>query len=174
MHGKIHWLVGDTTSPPGPQIAPSGLWDAPSGATPGAGNYIYLHSEAGDYIGQGQTFVYSPMNATVSLTGTGRYAQFNINTSSGAWWTGEFESMNGIPQLTSGYYGDLRRYPFHNHVKGGFDVFGFSRGCNTLTGWFMVDNISYVNGSLASLDLRFEQHCEGLAPALRGKIHWVN
>jgi hypothetical protein len=26
---------------------------------------------------------------------------------------------------------------------------------------------------LIAIDLRFEQHCEGAAPALHGQIHWV-
>ena len=174
LHGKIHWIVGDTTQPPGPQSPPPvGLWDAPSGATPTSGNYVYLLSDSGDYIGAGQSDVYTPANATVTLSGSGRHASLNVNTNSNI-WSGEFEGMNVISQLSPGYYGDLERWPFNNPVKGGLSWYGFGRGCNTLTGWFVVDSVSYTGGNIASLDLRFEQHCEGASSALRGKIHWVN
>lgn len=38
---------------------------------------------------------------------------------------------------------------------------GQGRGCNTLTGGFVVDGETYSNGALTAIDLRFEQHCEG-------------
>jgi hypothetical protein len=81
--------------------------------------------------------------------------------------------MTGLTQLQPGYYGDLQRYPFHNPVRGGLSVSGNGRGCNTLTGWFVVDAVSFTGGILDAIDLRFEQHCEGGAPALRGKLHWI-
>jgi len=37
----------------------------------------------------------------------------------------------------------------------------------------VVDGVTYSGATLTSLDLRFEQHCEGLAPALHGQIHWA-
>ena len=40
-------------------------------------------------------------------------------------------------------------------------------------GWFVVDAVTYVGDTLTAIDLRFEQHCEGHAPALRGEIHWI-
>src|SRR6185436_5873209 len=39
-------------------------------------------------------------------------------------------------------------------------------------GWFVVDSVSYDNGSLTALDLRFEQGCYAGAGTTRGKIHW--
>ena len=80
--------------------------------------------------------------------------------------------MNTLSQFQPGYYGDLERYPFHNPVKGGLSWYGQGRGCNTLRGWFVVDSVTYFNGFLSSIDLRFEQHCEGLTPALHGRIRW--
>jgi len=35
-----------------------------------------------------------------------------------------------------------------------------------------VDRLVYTNGVVTSLDLRFEQRCEGGTPALHGAIHW--
>ena len=46
-------------------------------------------------------------------------------------------------------------------------------GSNTLTGWFAIDNVTYVNGAVTAIDLRFELHSEGGTPALHGAIHWT-
>jgi hypothetical protein len=165
LRGKIHWDASDTTVPPGPVLPiPSTTWAPSAGSTPASGNYIYLDSQAGDYIGQGQVSTITDMaifpgTGMVSITGGG--------------WTGTFQAMNSLTQLQPGYYGDLSRYPFHNPVRGGLSWSGNGRGCNTLQGWFAVDSVSYDAGGLAAIDLRFEQHCEGWSPALRGKVHWV-
>jgi hypothetical protein len=81
--------------------------------------------------------------------------------------------MSTLTQLQPGYYADLQRYPFHNPAKGGLDWSGMGRGCNTLTGWFVGDSVTYTSNVLTAIDLRFEQHCEGFAPALHGNIHWT-
>ena len=79
--------------------------------------------------------------------------------------------MNTLSRLEVGYYGDLQRYPFHNPVKGGLSWSGEGRGCNTLTGWFVVDSLTYDGNTLTAIDLRFQQHCDG-GPALNGAVHW--
>jgi uncharacterized repeat protein (TIGR01451 family) len=173
LHGQIHWTAADNSQPPGPvQPVPSGLWDAPASALPASGNYIYLESDSGDYIGAGTTYLYTPASGTVGVTANGKLLQVNVSTADT--WTGSFLAMNVLTQLQQGYYGNLERYPFNNPVTGGLDWSGNGRGCNTLTGWFAVDSISYSGTALQSVDLRFEQHCEGGAPALHGKIHWQN
>ena len=173
LHGKIHWVAGDTTSPPGPvNPPPANLWQPASGATPASGNYVYLQSDAGDYIGQGGIYTYTPADSTLATTANG--GLLHVGVSGNKVWTGDFRTMNIITTLQPGYYGDLERYPFNNPAKGGLSWSGDGRGCNTLTGWFVVDSVAYTNGSLTAIDLRFEQHCEGGPAALHGKIHWVS
>ena len=172
LRGQIHWAAGDTTAPPGPQTpVPSSLWQAPSGSTPASGNYVYLQSDAGDYIDQGQNRLFTQPDAALAVTSTG--ALLNVGVGAGIdSWSGQFAGMDSITQLQPGYYAGLQRYPFQNHAVGGLDWSGAGRGCNTLTGWFAIDGITYTGGVLAAIDLRFEQHCEGGASALHGKIHW--
>jgi uncharacterized repeat protein (TIGR01451 family) len=171
LRGKIRVVANDTASPPGPVVPPpSGLWSPAPGATPDSGNYVYLQSDAGDYIGGGRTYTYTGSNATFSLDAIG--SRVSVVLSGNESWIGEFQGMTGIARLQPGYYGDLQRYPFHNPVKGGLSWSGEGRGCNSLRGWFVVDSVSYDVGGLASITLRFQQNCEGRAPALRGKISW--
>ncbi|WP_179119124.1 DUF4214 domain-containing protein [Massilia sp. KIM] len=171
LHGKIRWRAGDTTAPPGPVAPPpAGLWRPAAGATPTSGNYVYLESSPGDYIGGGATRTFTDANATLALSAVG--ARLVLNIGGASWYSGDFAGMNSLTQLQPGYYGDLRRYPFHNPVKGGLSFSGDGRGCNTLIGWFVIDKISFVQGVLADVDLRFEQRCEGAMAPLRGRVRW--
>ncbi len=171
LRGKIHWTNGDPTQPTGPVIPPpTGLWQPAAGATPATGNYVYLASTAGDYIGEGRSYTYTQTDSVLAVTTSG--ARVSVGVEGFESWAGEFQGMNTLQQLVPGYYPNLLRYPFHNPAAGGLSWGGDGRGCNTLTGWFVIDSISYAGANLASIDLRFEQHCDG-GPALNGKIHWV-
>ncbi|CAN7590727.1 DUF4214 domain-containing protein [Pseudoduganella sp. LjRoot289] len=168
LHGQVHWDAADTSGIPGPVLPmPAGLW-SPSIVTPTA-NSVYLESTAGDYIGQSKTYSYLAPAATVNVSGN----SFTVNVSGSDSWNANFVGMSSLSALKPGYYGGLQRYPFHNEVKGGMSWSGNGRGCNTLTGWFAIDKITYVSGNVKEFDARFEQHCEGGNSALRGKIHWV-
>jgi len=173
LRGKIHYSNTDTSTPPGPvNPPPSNLWRPSLGALPTTGNYVYLQSTFGDYIGGGQTRTYTPANATLNVSGSG--ARLSVSVNGATWWSGDFVGMNSIPRLKVGYYPNLKRFPFHNPAKGGLSWSGDGRGCNTLTGWFVVNAVTYdAGGTLKAIDLRFEQHCEGTGPALYGKVHWT-
>jgi uncharacterized repeat protein (TIGR01451 family) len=172
LRGQIHWTNADTTRPAGPVLPlPAGLWSPPAGATPASGNYVYLQSESGDYIGAGATATYTQANAILGVTLNG--ARIGVSVNGDETWSGDFQAMNGQTELGPGYYGSLRRYPFHNPARGGLSWYGEGRGCNTLQGWFVIDAVAFTNGALSALDLRFEQRCEGGVPALRGKLHWA-
>ena len=159
---------GSSTGPVNPP--PAGLWQPAPSSTPATGNFIYLKSDVGDYIGQGQTYTYTPATAVLSVSGNGGHLSVGVNGNT--WWNGNFQTMNTISQLQPGYYPGLKRYPFNNPVLGGLSWYGDGRGCNTLQGWFAVDSVTYVNGTLTAIDLRFEQNCEGGTTALHGAIHW--
>jgi hypothetical protein len=136
---------------------------------PPSGNYVFLVSTPGDYIGGGRTELLTPPTSTMSVV-TNRTAALDIAVGG---WRGEFVGMNTLSQLEPGYYGDLQRVPFHNTARGGLNWTGNGRGCNTLKGWFVVDRVSYAWGQLTAIDLRFEQFCEGGSTSQRGVIHWV-
>jgi hypothetical protein len=171
LNGEIHWDINDSTSPPGPVLPPpAGLWEPAAGVTPDTGNYVYLESEIGDYIGQGGNYLYTPADSVITINESGSYLGVWVDGDDS--WSGDFKAMDSLMRLEVGYYGDLQRYPFQNPVKGGLSWSGEGRGCNTLTGWFVVDSVTYDGNTLAAIDLRFEQHCEGGGPALNGEIHW--
>ena len=172
LHGEIHWSADDATMPAGPVVPPpAGLWEPLQGTTPETGNYIYLASEQGDFIGAGTDYIYTDATAVITVEATEIHLSVSVTGIEG--WNGDFEAMDILANLEAGYYGELQRYPFHNPVKGGLSWSGEGRDCNTLTGWFVVDSVTYNGDALTAIDLRFAQHCEGDAPALNGEIHWV-
>jgi hypothetical protein len=167
LHGTIHWYAGDPTEPPGPVNPIPLLWQPAVGATPATGNWVYLVSDAGDYIGQGQTLTYTPDNTTIDVAAESTHVSITVES-----WFGDFAAMAPLSAVARGYYPGLKRWPFHNPAKGGLSWAGQGRGCNALTGWFVIDQVTYSGDTLTGVDLRFEQHCEGDTPALRGAVHW--
>lgn len=170
LNGEIHWDVNDTTSPPGPVVPPpTGLWEPAPGTTPDTGNYVYLESDVGDTVGQGNTYLYTGADDRIEMHML--EDAFIIDINSGE-TSGDFSHMNILSKLEVGYYGNVGRYPFHNAVIGGMHWNHGSRRCDSITGWFVVDSISHEGSEISEIDLRFEQHCEGAEPALHGEIHW--
>lgn len=171
LYGKIHWRADDATSPPGPvNPIPSDLWDVDSSQLPDSGNYVYIESDTEDYIGRGGNYLYTFADSSISVYTLGR--AINVLVGGSESWGGRFQTMNFLDKFQSGYYGDLQGYSSHNPTKGALEWSGEGRGCNTVTGWFAVDSVTYDSNVLTAIDLRFAQHCEGGAPALYGKIHW--
>jgi hypothetical protein len=172
LRGTIHWSADDNTTPAGPiNPVPSTLWQPAAGATPATGNYVYLESETGDFIGQGATNVYTSANSTITVTSNS--GRLTVGVAAGVpGLVGEFKAMEPLTQVQQGYYPGLMRFPVHNPSKGGMSWSSNGRECGTLTGWFAVDRVTYSGNTVTALDLRFEQRCGSSTAALRGKIHW--
>lgn len=174
LRGQIHWNRIDMLKgqPASPAPIPADLWRAPAGTVPSSGSYyLYLESTPGDYIGAGRTYSYDRTNSTIKLSPSGAYVRVDIAGDQN--WTGDFKGLSNMQRLQVGYYSGLSRFPLNNPVLGGLSWSGEGRGCNTLDGWFIVDKVTYQGDTLAELDMRFEQRCEGVASALRGQLHWV-
>ena len=90
-----------------------------------------------------------------------------------SWWEVDLSGPDVQAQLQPGLYPDLGRFPFHNPVEGGLDMSGEGRGCNKLAGAFAVDEVTYANGWLQSVEIRFVQRCEGSGPPLFGALRWT-
>jgi hypothetical protein len=167
LRGTLHWRDDDETAPPPPvNPVPAGLWQPPASVLPSSGNYAYLESQPGDFIGAGQTHLHTPGDSQISVGGFGGLASVRVDD-----WVGSFQAMSTLTRVQPGYYGDLAD-PTRNPAKGGLSWWGNGRACNRVTGWFAVDHVAYSGSTMTALDLRFEQHCEGFAPALHGAIHW--
>jgi hypothetical protein len=145
-------------------------------AVPSSGTFLYMNSEPGDYIGQGIEQLYTSDDSTIrgSLPqGGGYFSASVIQGNYDHWWYVDIAAPPGEPLVEGSYTGALR-YPFNDGAPG-LSVSGDGRGCNTLTGQFDVNEISYAStGELLVFDATFEQHCEGADPALYGRIRIEN
>jgi len=134
-------------------------------------------SESGDFIGQGLSRTYylgdGTWNARYDTNNAGGHVTIsiqNFQVPDGWSWSLNFASPRGQP-LTVGTYDAARRYPFQPDGQPGLSVSGVSRGCNTLTGSFVVSEFRL--GPANTVDrfrATFEQHCEGGSPAMRGQV----
>ena len=176
LHGAVHWASSDTTAPPGPvNPPPAGLWQPPAGSTPASGNFAYFESDPSDFVGIGKSYLYTQANSRFTVNAPANWLYWlYINIDGDLPWNGLIVGMNSMSQLQPGYYPGVLRAPFNNPVKGGVSWGGDMRGCNQSYGWFAIDNVNYTAGAITAIDLRFEQHCEGAAPALHGAIHWTS
>jgi hypothetical protein len=171
LRGVIHWYVDDQTFPPGPvRPPPTALWRPEPGTTPESGDYVYLESEAGDTMGEGNSYLYTPDVAQFSVNGHNRI--FGIAVIGSETWIGSFEAMDFLVEIERGYYPDLLRYGEHNPVKGGLYWRGEGRSCGEISGWVAIDDINYIGAEIQSIRLRFEQRCEDDAGVLHGEIAW--
>jgi hypothetical protein len=169
LYGAIHWQADDTTEPPGPRLPiPGSLWQPAAGVVPASGNYAYLESDPGEFIGAGRAYLYTPANATFSIHENGAY--FTITLDCSEQWEGEFHVMAPLTDIEPGYYPGLETMP-GNPAKGDL-LWGGDGRSNGGTGWFVVDDVAYTDGTPTTLDLRFEQGTGAGQPALHGVVHW--
>ncbi len=139
-----------------------------------ASTFISFNSQEGDYIGQGESRVWSDGSGTFSSNSTiDKPNVVTINfTSDENWWTLDFAAPVG-QSLSVGSYVNATRYPFQEADENGLSISGSGRGCNILEGQFEVVEISYDNdGNLSSFGATFEQHCEKQDPALFGTVSY--
>jgi hypothetical protein len=157
--------------------------DSATGPTRGssATTYLDVHSDPGDYIGAGESHRYTledsvwtaradlgvmePRHITISLR--------PIDNSFRWWWNLDLAAPTGQP-LKPGTYDNARRWPFQSASQPGLSFSGTGRGCNTLTGSFVIRVIELgPDNTLDRFSASFEQHCEGSSAALRGDINVV-
>jgi hypothetical protein len=172
LRAKIRLSALDFIPAPGPVTpVPAGLWQPAQGSTPPTGDYLFLQSDAGDSIGLGQTRLFTAANA--NLSGSPYKNSFHIQAAADSTWVGQFTTMNSSAALQTGFYGELGLMPLQDPSKGGQAWLNNERSCNQATGWVAIDEMSLAaDGTVTSLEMRFEQRCMGAAGALRGKLRW--
>lgn len=134
---------------------------------------LWYVSETGDYIGQGQSLSF---NTGITATGStdGRIVHVSVNTPE-HWFYLDLAAPVGQTLVSGGVYENAQRYPFQASDRPGLSFSGDGRGCNTLTGRFEVTEIKIsAHGYVERLRGNFEQHCEGMVPALFGQVDIAN
>jgi len=133
--------------------------------------FLLLQSQPGDTVGQGQTVAFTTASGPFTVQGNANAVTVSFHTSDNTQtWTLSFSAVTGAALGHSEYEGAIR---VASSAQPGLLVTGNGHGCTTVTGRFMVNGITFASdGSIASLAVDFEQHCNGAAPALYGAIRY--
>ena len=145
-------------------------------APPVGSTLLFLDSELGDYVGQGMRSSYAPSDGTFRATRTfdnGVNIDFDNFAQGGSnFWHLAF-STEDDSDLVPGVYEDATRHPFNPPGSPGLSVVGDGNGCNEVWGRFVVIEATYLpGGQVVRFGADFEQHCDGLLPALFGSVRF--
>src|SRR5262249_28284407 len=121
-----------------------------------AATFAVLDSDAGDYIGGG---VHETLNDEAAFGASPNYdSRISVSYHGvGGWIYFDFAAPQGQP-LAPGAYEGAVRFPFQGITQPGLSVYGNGRGCNTLTGRFVVHEAVISNGVVERFAVDFEQH----------------
>ncbi len=124
--------------------------------------YLRAISTPGDYIGQGKQYSYEGNDLNVQRTNRGVLISVDG-------WRIEFGGP-GQQFLEVGEYTNAKRHAFSKDSPG--IAFGKGRGCNQISGEFVVWEIEMKGNEVASLAIDFVQRCEEKMPPLYGMIRY--
>jgi hypothetical protein len=143
-----------------------------SASSGGGGSSLQMTSQAGDYIGQGQTWAYDSSDGRFSsLIQYGYVSDIEIATSNPAEWWSLWFAAPDHGRLAPGP--DMGATSIFSLGQPGLEVGGSGRGC-TGAGQFTVLGITYdAAGKTAYLDATFSQTCQGSSAALTGEVRYV-
>jgi hypothetical protein len=131
---------------------------------------LAMASLTGDYIGQGEQYLFTLSDGSFTFTNSANVVTFTIND--GDFWDVDLAGPTSA-RLGKGDYENAQRYPFQPAGTPGLNVDGAGRGCNTLTGNFQVFQAGYNSSNvLQSFSANFTQNCEGTEPALFGYLRY--
>jgi len=166
---KNVYMLAKSNTGPSSGWQQRGTWAIPPASAP---TMLFLDSQPGDWVGQGQQYEYTPADGTftVSRNFYNGVSVSVIGPSTSFWWDLDFSATGGIP-IEVGTYLNATRFPFTSFT--GMAVGGNGRGCNELTGRFKVLEVVYdVNGNVQRFAVDFEQHCEDNDFALFGSLRY--
>jgi len=158
-YGALNWDKSKPTHPIPVLPPPPGLWQPAS--VPASGNYVYLESNFGVYMGHGRNYTYTS-NVAIEVGGEQNYTYTSSNANEVKnlnslihvrvdFWSGYFKGMESLLELQVGYYGGLQGYPFHNRQLGGLSWGETWSGCQPLSGWFVIESIQYTEGEVSAV-----------------------
>lgn len=129
-----------------------------------------INSPPGDFVGAGQNLQFTAPGDLFSASrnydnGVSVMVDFPI-----PYWSADFSAPGNDP-LVPGGYENAQRFPFQTFGAPGLSIDGDGRGCNTLSGRFVVDDAAYsTTGDVLRFGAEFEQSCEMFMPPMFGSV----
>ncbi|MEI2430514.1 hypothetical protein RDV84_16350 [Lysobacter yananisis] len=150
-------------------LAIAGLAAAPSALAETSYSFA---SEAGDYIGQGQSKTYTGADSTIAVSGNAQALQMSVNRGNDNWRI-ELSAPRG-QRLQPGRYYFAERSAFRTGRSPGIDIGGNGRGCGSTWGSVYIQQIEFgANDAVTALEATGLQRCElENAPLLTAKLRY--
>ncbi|MGH8080898.1 MAG: hypothetical protein ACREP7_10000 [Lysobacter sp.] len=150
-------------------LALAGLTAAPSAFADTLYSYA---SEPGDYIGAGQSKLYTSADAKIEVVGNAQALTMNVNAGNDR-WSIDLAAPRG-QSLQPGRYYFAERASFRTGRSPGIDIGGNGRGCNRTWGSVYIQQIEFdAAGKVAALEASAMQRCEREnAPLLTGVLRY--
>ncbi|WP_306520988.1 Ig-like domain-containing protein [Rheinheimera sp.] len=126
-----------------------------------ADTFIQLNSDQGDWIGQGQV-----TRLDNNLPFSASDSSLWISHESGFSFT--FQPANG-QKLQTGVFSGAMRAPFRSGTAPGLEVSGPGRGCNQISGEFVIYEYD-LSANPHKIALDFVQYCDSTSKKLTGSI----
>src|SRR6185369_14638009 len=136
-----------------------------------AATFLFLNSDA-EYVDGGKQQLFTPLDGVFTASSFGTTVDISFDGGAAHYWSLDFAAPFDAP-LQPGAYEMAERYPFQSPTRPGLSVTGEGRGCNVLSGRFVVLDVVYgPGGEPESFAADFEQHCEDGPHALVGSIRY--
>jgi hypothetical protein len=146
---------------------------SPSGADP-SGTWLTFTSRPGEWVGGGRSRSFTAAD-TLFRAGVDCYEnriEISVGTFPDNWQLTMAAPLGS--RLTTGTYEGAERYPFQRRGLPGLSFAGEGRGCNTLTGRFVVTEARFLeSGGVRRYRATFEQSCDGRSPGVTGEVQLV-
>jgi hypothetical protein len=148
---------------------PDGLWSPPAGALPTGGHAMYVQSNPGGWIGEGQTFLMQPAPGDAILHQAGDHLRFSFGTPEWSTFAISIHLPAGAPRLQPGFYAGTTSlaHPLRLEVE----LSGKGRACRRAEGWLAVDDVAYDELGLVRIALRLQQFCD-IGPPAMAALRW--
>ncbi|WP_261370247.1 hypothetical protein [Lysobacter antibioticus] len=150
-------------------LALIGVAAAPVAAADALYSYV---SQAGDYIGAGQSKVYTHADSTITVSGNAQALSMNVRSGVDNWRI-DLAAPQG-QKFQRGRYYYAERSAFRTGLSPGIDIGGNGRGCNETWGSVYIQQIEFdANGAVTALEATALQRCEReTAPLLAGVLRY--
>ncbi|MEZ6086989.1 MAG: delta-60 repeat domain-containing protein [Pirellulaceae bacterium] len=128
---------------------------------------MHLFSEAGDWVGGGEQIVRTEADGPFTFLEHSWGVEIRVNNSE--FWKLNFAAPSG-QSFVPGVYEDAQRAYFNDFPHPGLDIAGDGRGCNSLSGDFVVYEADI--GDTNAFHASFVQYCDSSTGLLYGDIRY--
>ncbi|MDF1796819.1 MAG: hypothetical protein P1U63_09810 [Coxiellaceae bacterium] len=132
-----------------------------------ASDIMVVSGTSGDFVSGGKTEIFTGVKQTSSFSGVSFDMPGKVTN-----MTASFAAP-AKQKLKVGTYDFATRLPFQQSYQPGMNVSGDGRGCNSLSGKFVVRQVDYKSdGSIKDIAIDFVQHCEMRSSAMYGALRY--